>query len=223
MIESTLLKKKKLSTSHLPAIAPGRVYGFKRNKWVVFCPLFLMLPCSKDDGGAKVIAIDLMINEEIRDREVRVISQTGEQIGVMPLNQAMQLAEEAQLDLVKIAPQSKPPVCKIMDYGKYRFELAKKEKESKKNQKVVSLKEIRLSTTIDDHDMQVKARNCEKFLKSGDKVKVSLRFKGRQISHSQLGLNVLQEFHKLVEPYCVMDKQPKMEGRSMTMILSPKK
>ena len=164
-----------------------------------------------------------MINEQIRDREVRLISQTGDQVGVVTLEQAQRLADEAQLDLVKIAPQSKPPVCKIMDYGKYRFELSKKEKESKKNQKIVNLKEIRLSTTIDEHDVQVKVKNCEKFLKSGDKVKVQLRFKGRQISHSQLGLDVLKDFHSRVEELCVMDRAPKLEGRSMTMILSPKK
>ncbi|MGI6169490.1 MAG: translation initiation factor IF-3 [Christensenellales bacterium] len=169
------------------------------------------------------IAVDLLINDEIRHREVRVIDSNGEQLGVMPVEKAKGLAETAELDLVMISPNAKPPVCKIMDYGKYRFELSKKEKESRKNQKVISIKEIRLSSTIDDHDVQVKAKNCMKFLKAGEKVKVSLRFRGRQISHSELGLKVMQDFYKLVEELCVMDRPPKMEGRSMTMILTPKK
>ncbi|MGI6175092.1 MAG: translation initiation factor IF-3 [Christensenellales bacterium] len=164
-----------------------------------------------------------MINEGIRDREVRLIDQNNEMIGVVPIEKAQSLAEAAELDLVKIAPNSSPPVCKIMDYGKFRFEASKKEKENRKNQKIVTLKEVRLSTTIDEHDIQVKAKNCIKFLNAGDKVKVSLRFKGRQITHSELGLNVLKNFYKLVEDYCVQDRSPKMEGRSMTMILSPKK
>lgn len=164
-----------------------------------------------------------MINDEIRYKEVRIIDSNGEQVGVVPIEKAQSMADTAELDLVLISPGAKPPVCKIMDYGKYRFELSKKEKESKKNQKVISIKEIRLSTTIDDHDIQVKAKNCTKFLKAGDKVKVSLRFRGRQISHSELGLKVMQDFYKMVEELCVMDRPPKMEGRSMTMILTPKK
>ena len=134
--------------------------------------------------------MEMMINEEIRDREIRLVGQDGEQLGVMPTAQAMQMAEEKELDLVKIAPQAVPPVCKIMDYGKYRFEQGKREKEQRKNQKIVELKEIRLSATIDVHDMEVKSKACTKFLQNGDKVKVSIRFRGRQARHGDIGLDV---------------------------------
>ena len=140
----------------------------------------------------------------------------------MSLDAAMRLAEEQQLDLVKISPQARPPVCKVMDYGKYRFEMSKKEKEAKKNQRVIVMKEIRLSTTIDTHDLDVKAKNCLKFLKNGDRVKVTLRFRGRQISHSELGREVMMDFYKKVEEACTMERQPKVEGRSMTMVLASK-
>ena len=135
---------------------------------------------------------DLMINEEIRDREVRLIDQNGEQLGVMLTRQAMELAEERQLDLVKIVPQAKPPVCKLMDYGKYRFEQSKREREIRKNQKIITIKEVRLSATIEDHDVDVKFRNAVKFLQDGDKVKVNIRFRGRQITHSEIGLKVMR-------------------------------
>ncbi|MHB1315606.1 MAG: translation initiation factor IF-3 [Christensenellales bacterium] len=168
------------------------------------------------------MANELLINEEIKDKEVRVISSAGEQVGILPLEDAMAMAEQQQLDLVKIAPLAKPPVCKIMDYGKYRFELSKKEKEAKKNQRVIVMKEIRLSTVIDTHDLDVKAKNCLKFLKNGDKVKVTLRFRGRQISHSELGQAVMKDFYKKVEEACIMEKEPKVEGRSMVMVLASK-
>jgi len=163
-----------------------------------------------------------MINQEIRDREVRVIDQNGEQLGIMSSKQALELAEQRQLDLVKIAPHAKPPVCKIMDYGKYRFEAAKREKEAKKNQKVISVKEVRLSVTIEEHDLNVKAKNAIKFLKAGDKVKVSIRFKGRQMSYIDNGMNVMDSFVDLVKDYAIIEKKPKLEGRNMIMILSPK-
>ncbi len=166
--------------------------------------------------------MDMMINEEIRDKEIRLIGQNGEQLGVMPTQQAMDMAEEMELDLVKIAPTAKPPVCKIMDYGKYRFEQSKREKEARKNQKVISVKEIHLSPTIEEHDVQVRVRDCIKFLKNGDKIKVSIRFRGRMITHSNVGLDVMNEFYDRVKEYAVQDRKPSTEGRIMTMMLSPK-
>ena len=165
---------------------------------------------------------DLMINEEIRDREVRVVDQNGEQLGVMPIRQALEMAEEAQLDLVKIAPQARPPVCKIMDYGKYRFEQSKKEREFRKNQKVITVKEVRLSATIEDHDIDVKLKNAIKFLKDGNKVKATIRFRGRQITHSEIGRQVMTEFAEKIKEYGTVDKAPMIEGRNMSMFISPK-
>ena len=163
-----------------------------------------------------------MINEEIRDREVRVIDQNGEQLGVMAIRAALELAEEKQLDLVKIAPTAKPPVCKIMDYGKYRFEQSKREREIRKNQKVIDIKEVRLSATIEDHDVEVKFKAATKFLKDGDKVKVSIRFRGRQISHSEIGLEVMKDFAERLKDIAVVERRPLTEGRNMTMVLAPK-
>jgi len=165
---------------------------------------------------------DLMINEEIRDREVRLIDQNGEQLGVMLTRQALELAEERQLDLVKIAPQAKPPVCKLMDYGKYRFEQSKREREIRKNQKVITIKEVRLSATIDDHDIDVKFKNAVKFLQDGDKVKVNIRFRGRQITHSEIGLQVMRLFAERIKEYAIIERQPLIEGRNMIMILNPR-
>lgn len=165
---------------------------------------------------------DLMINEEIRDREVRLIDQNGEQLGVMLTRQALELAEERQLDLVKIAPQAKPPVCKLMDYGKYRFEQSKREREIRKNQKVITLKEVRLSATIDEHDVDVKFRNAVKFLEEGDKVKVNIRFRGRQITHSEIGLKVMRDFAERIKEHAIVERQPLIEGRNMIMILNPR-
>ena len=165
---------------------------------------------------------DLMINEEIRDREVRVVDQNGEQLGVMSGRDALALAEERQLDLVKIAPQARPPVCKLMDYGKYRFEQSKKEREFRKNQKVITVKEVRLSATIEDHDIDVKFKNAVKFLKDGNKVKVTIRFRGRQITHSEIGREVMRDFAERIKEYGTVDKQPMIEGRNMSMFISPK-
>ncbi len=163
-----------------------------------------------------------MINEEIRDREVRVIGQDGEQLGIMATSAALALAEEKQLDLVKIAPQAKPPVCKIMDYGKYRFEQSKREREMRKNQKVIVIKEVQLSATIEEHDIDVKFRAAEKFLKDGNKVKVSIRFRGRQMAHPEIGLDVMKDFAERCKDVAVVERKPLMEGRNMTMILAPK-
>ena len=163
-----------------------------------------------------------MINEEIRDREVRVVDQNGEQLGVMSSRDALALAEERQLDLVKIAPQARPPVCKLMDYGKYRFEQSKKEREFRKNQKVITVKEVRLSATIEDHDIDVKFKNAVKFLKEGNKVKVTIRFRGRQITHSEIGRQVMNEFAERIKEYGTVDKAPQIEGRNRTMFISPR-
>lgn len=165
---------------------------------------------------------ELLINEEIRDREVRLIDEKGNQQGVVTIDVALRMAEEADLDLVKIAPQAAPPVCKIMDYGKYRFEQTKREKEQRKNQKIIEIKEIRLSATIDQHDMEVKAKACTKFLKNGDKVKVSIRFRGRQIRHGDIGLEVMNAFFEMVKENAIIERPAKQEGRNMTMTLTPK-
>ena len=163
-----------------------------------------------------------MINEEIRDREVRVVDQNGEQLGVMSSRDALALAEQRQLDLVKIAPQARPPVCKLMDYGKYRFEQSKKERELRKNQKIITVKEVRLSATIEDHDVDVKFKNAVKFLKEGNKVKVTIRFRGRQITHSEIGRQVMNEFAERIKEYGTVDKAPQIEGRNMSMFISPR-
>lgn len=164
-----------------------------------------------------------MINEEIRDKEVRLIGSNGEQLGIVSSAEAQRLADESNLDLVKIAPKAKPPVCKIMDYGKHKFELAKREKENRKNQKVSNVKEVRLTPNIDDHDFNTKLNQAMKFLKAGDKVKVSVRFRGREITHSSLGRDLLIRFRSGVEEVGMSDKDIKMEGRNMAMVLSPKK
>jgi translation initiation factor IF-3 len=168
------------------------------------------------------ISTDWMINEEIRDREVRLIGADGAQLGVMPTAKALELAEQQELDLVKIVPGAVPPVCKLLDYDKHRFEQSKREKEMRKNQKTVELKEVQLSATIEENDVAVKARNAAKFLGDGNKVKVSIRFRGRQIAHSDIGLKVMQDFIERVQDLCVVEKRPMMEGRNMFMVLAPK-
>ena len=165
---------------------------------------------------------ELFINEQIRDKEVRLIDAEGNQQGVVSLDVAMRMADEAGLDLVKIAPNAVPPVCKVMDYGKYKFEQGKREKEQRKNQKVIELKEIRLSATIDVHDMEVKAKNAIKFFTNGDKVKVSIRFRGRQAKHGDIGLDVMNTFYEMVKDNAAVGRPAKQEGRNMFMILTPK-
>lgn len=165
---------------------------------------------------------ELAINEEIRDKEIRLVGEDGSQLGVMSSRDAMKLAIEKNLDLVKIAPQATPPVCRIMDYGKYRFEQAKREKEAKKNQKVIEIKEIRLSLNIDVHDFETKVNHARKFLTGGNKVKVSIRFRGREMAHAQLGTGTMQRFADACAEFSTVDKLPKLEGRSMTMFLTPK-
>ena len=169
-----------------------------------------------------IAKLDHQLNEEIRDKEIRLIGADGAQLGIMSAEQANEMAEEQGMDLVKISPQAVPPVCKLMDYGKYKFEQGKREKEAKKNQKVIEVKEIRLSATIDTHDMEVKAKATEKFLKNGDKVKVTIRFRGRQIKHGDLGLDVMDAFYEMVKDSAAIDRPAKQEGRNMFMILTPK-
>ncbi|MGI6698678.1 MAG: translation initiation factor IF-3 [Clostridia bacterium] len=164
----------------------------------------------------------MQVNEQIRDREVRLIDVNGEQLGIMSAKEAQKAAYDRQLDLVKVAPHAKPPVCRIMDYGKYKYETSKKEREAKKNQKVINIKEVRLSPTIEKHDLEVKRRNAEKFLLSGDKVKVSIRFRGRQLSHTEIGHSIMEKFAGDLEELAVVEKKPKMEGKNMIMIMSPK-
>lgn len=162
------------------------------------------------------------INDAIRDKEVRVISADGEQLGIMSSRDALRLAEERNLDLVKVAPQAKPPVCKIMDYGKYRFEQTKREKEAKKNQHVVEIKEVRLSLKIDKHDFDTKANQAIKFLKAGNRVKVSIRFRGREMAHPEAGKATMEQFAEVCSEFGTVEKAPKLEGRQMLMFLAAK-
>lgn len=162
------------------------------------------------------------INEEILDKEIRLISDTGEQLGIMSVQAAMDIAMQKDMDLVKIAPGSVPPVCKIMDYGKFRFEQAKKDKEAKKNQHIVEVKEIRMSPGIGENDFNVKLKSALKFIHDGDRIKVSVRFKGRQMAHTELGQTLLKEFADKCSEFALLDKEPKLEGRNMSMFLSPK-
>lgn len=165
---------------------------------------------------------ELQLNEQIRDRQVRVIGPTGAQLGLMSSSQALQKAEEMNLDLVKIAPQATPPVCKIIDYGKYRFEQAKREKEAKKNQHIVEIKEIRLSLNIDTHDFNTKVGHAQRFLKEGDKVKVSIRFRGREMGHPEQGHEIMKRFAEALADLANVEKPSKMEGRNMLMFLASK-
>lgn len=163
-----------------------------------------------------------MLNEQIRDKEVRVVGADGEQLGLMSAKEAYHIAVERNLDLVKIAPQAKPPVCKIMDYGKYRFEASKREKEARKNQNIINVKEIRMSPSTDDHDLQTKVNQAKKFLEKKDKVKVTVRFRGREVTYSSAGEAMLEKFAEAVQEVGTIDKKPKLEGRNMTMFITPK-
>ena len=164
-----------------------------------------------------------MINEQIRDREIRLIGEDGEQLGIMSAREAMKIAQEAELDLVKIAPAAKPPVCKIIDYGKYKYEQARKEKESKKKQKTVEVKEVRLSPNIDTNDLNTKINNAKKFISKGNKVKVTLRFRGREMAHVQQSKHILDDFAETLADVAVVEKPAKMEGRAMSMVLAEKR
>lgn len=164
-----------------------------------------------------------MINEQIRDREVRLVGEEGEQLGIMPAKDALQMAKDAELDLVKIAPTAKPPVCKIIDYGKYRYELARKEKEAKKKQKVIEVKEVRLSPNIDDNDLNTKMSAARKFLEKGNKVKITLRFRGREMAHMSKSKYIIDDFAEKLSDIAVVDKAAKVEGRSIVVFLTAKR
>lgn len=185
--------------------------------WMAFAVHFF---CLLMEGKA---ISDLFINEQIRDREVRVIGEDGEQLGVMSSRDAQKLADEAGLDLVKIAPTAKPPVCKIVDYGKYKYEMARKEKEAKKKQRVIEIKEIRLSPNIDTNDLNTKVGAARKFLTKGDRVKITLRFRGREMAHMASSKHILDDFAEALADIAVVEKAPKVEGRSMTMFLTEKR
>lgn len=174
-------------------------------------------------GGAFTISNPAhQINEEIRDKEVRLISAQGEQLGIMSVAEALDKASEAELDLVKISPNAVPPVCKLMDYGKYKFEQTKRDKEAKKNQRVVEIKEVRMSPGIDVNDFNVKVRNAQRFLADGNRVKVAVRFRGREMAHTDIGKRLLEKFAEDCAEVATMDKEPKLDGRHMTMFLSCK-
>jgi translation initiation factor IF-3 len=177
--------------------------------------IFLLWRCT--------VISDLKINEQIRDKEVRVIGADGEQLGIMSAKEAYRLAQEAELDLVKIAPTAKPPVCKIIDYGKYRYEQARKEKEAKKKQKTVDVKEVRLSPNIDTNDLNTKVNSAKKFIQKGDKVKVTLRFRGREMAHMQTSKHILDDFADMMKDVAVVEKPAKLEGRSISMVLTEKR
>lgn len=166
---------------------------------------------------------ELFINEQIRDREVRVIGVNGEQLGVMQTREAMALAEEAGVDLIKVVPTAKPPVCRIADYGKYRYEQARKEKEPRKKQKVIEIKEIRLSPNIDTNDLNTKIGAARKFLSKGDRVKITLRFRGREMAHMNNSRHILDDFAQSLSDIAVVEKPPKVEGRTLTMFLTEKR
>lgn len=171
----------------------------------------------------KTINKKFIINEDIRDREVRLIASDGAQLGVVATVEAQRLADEGELDLVMISPGAKPPVCKIMDLGKFIYEQSKKEKEAKKNQKVISIKEVRCSLTIEEHDIEIKAKNARKFLLEGDKVKITVRFRGREMELGHRGMKILENFASKLEDVCIIEKPAKREGRNMTIVVGPKK
>ncbi|WP_461613181.1 translation initiation factor IF-3 [Clostridium sp. Marseille-QA1073] len=166
---------------------------------------------------------DFIINEDIREKEVRVISADGEQLGVLPTKEALKIAEEKELDLVVISPNANPPVCKIMDFGKYVYEQQKKDKEAKKKQKVINIKEVRMNATIEDHDIEIKANHARKFLLDEDKVKVTVRFRGREVQNSHVGHEILNSFVEKLGDVYVIEKPAKQEGRNMILILAPKR
>jgi translation initiation factor IF-3 len=198
----------------------GDRYPRKRDRglsmWAVSARIFFIL------WRWQIISKGHLVNEEIRAKEVRLIGPDGEQIGIKPFREALQMAQDANLDLVAVALTAKPPVCRIMDYGKYRYEMQKKEKEARKNQRIVDIKEVRFSATIDEHDYQTKLRNVCKFLKDGDKVKCTIRFKGREITHAEIGQRILERVAKESGELGSIERKPKLEGRSMIMILAPK-
>lgn len=173
-------------------------------------------------GRWLLISNELRINDEIRVKEIRVVSADGEQLGIMLVRDAIRIAQEKELDLVEVAPTAKPPVCRIMDYGKYRYEQSKREREARKKQKIIEIKEIRMTPKIEEHDFQVKVKAAQKFLKDGDKVKAMIRFRGREIVHAELGRALLIQLFEEVKSIAIMEREPKIEGKNMIMILGSK-
>lgn len=192
-------------------------------EWIGLSTFFVGDKCCSHNVWRCTTISDLMINEQIRDKEIRLIGEHGEQLGIMSSRDALKLAREADLDLVKVAPQAKPPVCKIIDYGKYRYEMLRKEKEAKKKQKTIEVKEVRLSPNIDVNDLNTKISAARKFLTKGNKVKVTLRFRGREMAHMQASRHILDDFAAELQDIAQVDKVPKVEGRSMTMFLTEKR
>ncbi len=220
MVSFRLFESRGLPVSHLARPAPPGNGIFLISGMLIrdgFVPVaFTMYRRCMD------IATELMINEEIRDREVRLIDENGEQLGVMPTQQALRLAEERGFDLAKIQPSAVPPVCKLLDYDKYRYEQSKRERENRKNQRVVDIKEVQLSATIEENDVNTKAKMAIRFLENGDKVKVSIRFRGRQITHSEIGMKVMLDFAERCKDVSMVERRPLLDGRNMIMILAPK-
>ena len=192
-------------------------------EWIGLSTFFVGDKCCSHNVWRCTTISDLMINEQIRDKEIRLIGEHGEQLGIMSSRDALKLAREADLDLVKVAPQAKPPVCKIIDYGKYRYEMLRMEKEAKKKQKTIEVKEVRLSPNIDVNDLNTKISAARKFLTKGNKVKVTLRFRGREMAHMQASRHILDDFAAELQDIAQVDKAPKIEGRSMTMFLTEKR
>lgn len=224
------VKRKQSIHSHPVAIGLAGVYISCKDLWNVGSPFVFEMVWIVMLSTFYLFLIregtvisELFINDQIRDKEVRVIGEDGEQLGIMSAREALQLAEEAGVDLVKIAPTAKPPVCKIVDYGKYKYELARKEKEAKKKQKVIEIKEIRLSPNIDTNDLNTKVNAAKKFLSKGDRVKVTLRFRGREMAHMASSKHILDDFAQALSDVSVVEKAPKVEGRSMTMFLTEKR
>ena len=217
-----LEEKTKQERQHLTSSDGEEVHNVQsRYEYVIVCGCFAASALCI--WGCFIIGkLDHQINEEIRDKELRVIGANGDQLGIMSSADALALAEEKELDLVKIAPNAVPPVCKIMDYGKFRFEQLKKEKEAKKNQRVVEVKEIRMSPSIDTNDLNTKIKNAMKFLKDGNRVKVTVRFRGREMAHTSLGEVLLKQFGESCAEVATVEKGAKLEGRNMSMFLSPK-
>ncbi|KUK10693.1 MAG: Translation initiation factor IF-3 [Clostridia bacterium 41_269] len=215
-----LFIKVEASASHLMALSKLPIRFVEVNNGRV-CPFYLFYLCFIC-GGDLTIGKELRVNEEITAKELRLIGVDGEQIGIVSPREALAIAREAGLDLVEVAPHAKPPVCRIMDYGKYKFQQSKREKEARKKQKVVNVKEVKFRLGIEDHDFEVKARNIERFLKKGDKVKVTVMFRGREISHSDMGLALCNRIIERVGDVGSVEKPPKLEGKNMIMVLSPK-
>ncbi len=173
-------------------------------------------------GGEFLISKDWRVNEDIRVKEVRLVSEDGEQLGIVPIKEALQIALEKSVDLVEVAPSAKPPVCRLMDYGKFKFEQSKRDKEARKKQKIISIKEVKMRPNIEDHDFDVKTKNARKFLSAGDKVKFTIMFRGREITHPELGQKLCQQFAADLADISTVEKMPKVEGKNMVMILLPK-